>query len=69
MKGLFTDPKPHQGSIVANNPMDLLLVDFMKLFPSKNGEENVLVKTDAFSKFCVAVITPNQKAKMVQSPE
>ena len=42
--------------------MDLLLIDFMKLDPSKNGKENVL---DAFSKFCVAVVTPNQKAKMV----
>ena len=37
----------------------------MKLDPSKNGKENVLVMTDAFSKFCIAVITPNQKAKMV----
>ena len=45
--------------------MDLLLIDFMKLDPSRNGKENVLVMTDAFSKFCVAVITPNQKAKMV----
>ena len=64
-KGPYTDPEPLQGSIVANNPMDLLLIDFMKLDPSKNGKENVLVMTDAFSKFCVAVITPNQKAKMV----
>ena len=45
--------------------MDLLLVDSMKLDPSKNGKENVLVMTDAFSKFCLAVLTPNQKAKMV----
>ena len=37
----------------------------MNLDPSKNGKENVLVMTDAFSKFCVAVITSNQKAKMV----
>ena len=64
-KGPYTDPEPPQGSIVANNPMDLLLVDFMKLDPSKNGKENVLIMMDAFSKFCVAVITPNQRAKMV----
>ena len=44
--------------------MDLLLIDFMKLDPSKTGKENVLVMMDAFSKFCVAVVTPNQKAKM-----
>ena len=64
-KGPYTDPEPPQGSIVASNPMDLLLIDFMKLDPSKNGKENVLVMTDAFSKFCVAAVTPNQKAKMV----
>ena len=64
-KGPYTDPEPPQGSIVASNPMNLLLIDFMKLSPSKNGKENVLVMADAFSKFCVAVITPNQKAKMV----
>ena len=28
-KGPYTDPESPQGSIVANNPMDLLLVDFM----------------------------------------
>ena len=43
----------------------MLLIDFMKLDPSRNGKENVLVMMDAFSKFCVAVITPNQKSKMV----
>ena len=45
--------------------MDLLLIDFMKLDSNKKGKENVLVMTDAFSKFCVAVVTPKQKAKMV----
>ena len=34
-KGPYTDPEPPQGSTVANNPMDLLLIDFMKLDPSK----------------------------------
>ena len=33
--------------------------------PSKDGKENVLVMTDAFSKFSVAVVMPNQKAKTV----
>ena len=64
-KSPYTDPEPPQGSIMANNPMDLLLIDFMKLDPSINGKENVLVMMDAFSKFCIAVITPNQKAKTV----
>ena len=64
-KGPYVDPDPPQGSIVANNPMDLLCIDFMKVDPSKDGKENVLVMTDAFSKFIVAVVTPNQQAKTV----
>ena len=64
-KGPYTYPEWSQGSIVANNPMGLLLVDFMKLGPSKNGKENVLVMMAASSKICVAVVTPNQKVKMV----
>ena len=59
-KGPCVDPDPSQGSIIANNPMDLLCIDFMKVDPSKDGKENVLVMTDAFSKFSVAVVTPNQ---------
>ena len=45
--------------------MDPLCLDFMKLDASKNGKENVLAMTNTFSKFNVAVITPNQKAKAV----
>ena len=49
--------------------MDLLCIDFMKVDPSKDGKENVLVMTDAFSKFSVAVVTTNQQVKTVaQSP-
>ena len=42
--------------------MDILCIDFMKVDPSKDGKENVLVMTDAFYKFSVAVVTPNQQA-------
>ena len=45
--------------------MDLLCIDFMKVDPSKDGKENVLVMTDAFSKFSVAVVMTNQQAKTV----
>ena len=45
--------------------MDLLCIDFMKVDPSKDGKENVLVMTDAFSKFSVAVEMPNQQVKTV----
>ena len=36
-----------------------------KIDPSKTGKENVLVMMDAFSKFSIAVVTPNQKALTV----
>ena len=45
--------------------MDLLCIDFMKVDPSKRWKENVLVMTNAFSKFSVAVVMPNQQAKAV----
>ena len=48
-KGPYTDPNPSQGSIVANYPIDLLCIDFMKVDLSKDGKENVLVITNAFS--------------------
>ena len=50
---------------MANNPLDLICLDFTKVDPSQDGKENVLVITDAFSKFAVAVVTPNQKAQTV----
>ena len=62
-KGPDIDPDPSQGSIVANNPMDLLCIDFMKVDPSKDGKGNVLVMMDALSKLSVAVVLPNQQAK------
>ena len=64
-KGPYVDPDTSQTSIIANNPMDLLCIDFMKVDPSKDGKENVLVMTDAFSKFSVAVVMPSQRVKTV----
>ena len=43
--------------------MDLLCIDFIKVNPSEDGKENVLVMTNAFSKFSVAVVMPNQQSK------
>ena len=37
----------------------------MKVDPSKDGKENALVMTNAFSKFNVAVVKSNQQAKTV----
>ena len=50
------------GVIIANNPMDLICIDFTKVDPSKDGKENILVLTDAFTKFSQAFVTPDQKA-------
>ena len=50
------------GVIIANNPLDLACVDFTKVDPSKDGKENILVLTDAFTKFNQVFVTPNQKA-------
>ena len=40
-------------------------MDFTKVDPSEGGKENVLVMTDAFTKFSVAVTTNNQQALTV----
>ena len=61
-KGPYVGPKTQPGSIIANGPLDLLCVDFTTMDPSRDGKENVLVLTDAFSKFNWAFITPNQNA-------
>ena len=52
------DPKTKLGSIIAHNPPDLLCIDFTKVDPSKDGKENILVLTDAFTKCSQAFITP-----------
>ena len=64
-QGNYVTPRPKIGHLESNNPMDLLCLDFTKIDPSRTGKENVLVITDAFSKFSVTVITPNQKALTV----
>ena len=40
-KGHYTGPHTQQGSLVANNPLDLLCIDFLTVDPSKDGKENV----------------------------
>ena len=41
--------------------MDLMCVGFTKVNPLKDGKENILVLTDAFTKFSQAFVTPNKK--------
>ena len=64
-QGPYNTPKPKIGQLESNNSLDLLCLDFTKVDLSKTGKENVLVMTDAFSKFSIAVVTSNQKALTV----
>ena len=61
-KGDYYEPKTVQGSLVSNQPLELLCIDFTKADLAKGGKENILVLTDAFSKYSQAFITPNQKS-------
>ena len=49
-KGDYTEPKTQQGSLTAQQPLELLCIDFTKADIAKGGKENILVLTDAFSK-------------------
>ena len=64
-KGDYTEPKTVQGNLVANQSLELLCINFTKADPSKGGKENILVLTDAFSKYSQAFVTPNQKSLTV----
>ena len=64
-KGHYTGLHTQQRSLVANNPLDLLCIDFLKVDPSRDSKENILVLTDAFTKFSQAFVTNNQKALTV----
>ena len=64
-KGDYNIPKPKYGHLIAHNPLVLVCLDFTKVDPSKGGKENVLVMTDAFTKFSVAVTSNNQQALTV----
>ena len=61
-KGDYNEPKTVQGSLVANQPLELLCINFTKADVAKGGKENILVLTDAFSKYSQAFVTPNQKS-------
>jgi transposase InsO family protein len=58
----FPKVKVHMQHLIAHNPLELLCMDYTILEKSSSGYENVLVLTDAFSKFTVAIPTKNQKA-------
>ena len=64
-KGPYLTTKTPMGRIIATKPLEVLAMDFTQLEPASDGRENVLVLTDVFTKFTVAVPTRDQKAVTV----
>ena len=63
--GDYTEPKTLQGSLVAHQPLELLCINFTKADIARGGKENILVLTDAFSKYSQAFVTSYQKSLTV----
>ena len=57
--------KPPLRHLLAFRPLELVAIDFLKLDRGKGGFEDVLVMTDAYSKFAAAVPCRDQSAKGV----
>ena len=53
------------GHLLASEPNEILAMDFTLLEPTHNGLENVLVLTDVFSKYTLAIPTRDQRASTV----
>ena len=53
------------GHLLASEPNEILAMDFILLEPTHNGLENVLVLTDVFSKYTLAIPTRDQRASTV----
>ena len=62
----FKTPNNQRASLVnitTTQPLELVCMDYMTLEPSKGNIQNILVMTDHFTKYAVAVPTKNQTAK------
>ncbi|KAK7109794.1 hypothetical protein V1264_013778 [Littorina saxatilis] len=57
--------KSPMGHVLATKPLEVIAIDFTVLEPSSSGKENVLVITDVFTKYTVAVPTTDQTATTV----
>lgn len=53
------------GHLLATKPLEVISVDFTVLEPAKDGREDVLVITDVFTKYTVAIPTRDQTAQTV----
>nr|XP_061833148.1 protein NYNRIN-like [Nerophis lumbriciformis] len=52
-------------NITTTRPLELVCMDFLSLEPDQSNTKDILVLTDHFTKFAVALPTPNQKAHTV----
>jgi len=52
-------------NITATRPLELVCMDFLTIEPDSSNTKDILVITDHFTKYAVAVPTPNQKARTV----
>lgn len=52
-------------NIQVTRPLELMCVDLLSIEPDRSNTKDVLVITDFFTKYAVAIPTPNQKARTV----
>lgn len=52
-------------NIQVTRPLELVCMDFLSIEPDRSNTKDVLVITDFFTKYAVAIPTPNQKARTV----
>ena len=64
-KGPYRPVRSALGRLVATRPLEVISIDYTLMDKSSSGLENVLVITDWFTKFTVAVATRDQKAVTV----
>lgn len=57
--------REEMGTIVTTQPLELLCLDYLSIEPDNGGVENVLVMTDHFSRYSVAVPTKDQRSSTV----
>ena len=57
--------KAPMSSLLATRPLEVVAIDFTVLEKASNGYENVLIMTDVFSKYTIAVPARDQKASTV----
>ncbi len=52
-------------SIKTSRPLELVCMDFLSVEPDRSNTKDILVITDHFTKYALAIPTPNQKASTV----